>query len=133
MKRQQHHILFNRRSWEATDTLKELRQDKRLITPLDPDTHRELHQAVSHVPPLSYHIARRALYTLSQFDYTDNPIEAADQLQLSIDEAMRHPRADTIERGVGELALLALELQKPFFEPNMPTKLIDLHQWKRTG
>lgn len=127
---ERHHILFDKRSYEATNDLLELRRDPRLIVPLDHDTHRELHQSVSHVPPLSRYIARSALYNFLQFDYTDDGVEAIDQLQLSIDRALKHPRADVIEKSVGNAALLSLELQKPFIDPTRGTRIIDLGKYR---
>ena len=123
MKLERHHTLFNRYAWSANKDLESLREDRRLIVPLHPDTHRELHQEVSHVPPVSYHMARRALRNFSEFE-DDTYLHNLENLQWSIEEAMHHPRADRIEREVGELAVYALELQKPFVDESLPTRLL---------
>ena len=123
MKMERHHELFNRFAWTATNTLESLREDRRLIVPLDPDTHRELHQEVSHVPPLSYHMARHVLRAYSEFE-ADTYLHNVENLQWSIEEAMQHPRADRIERELGELTMYALDLQKPFIDESLPTRLI---------
>ena len=110
-----HHALFNRFAWTANKDLKALREDQRLLVPLDPDTHRELHQVVSHVPPLSYHMARHVLRAYSEFE-ADSYLHNVENLQRSIEEAMKHPRADKIERGVAELAIHSLDIQRPFLD-----------------
>lgn len=123
MKMERHHTLFNRFAWNANNNLESLREDRRLIVPLDPDTHRELHQEVSHVPPLSYHMARHVLRAYSEYE-ADTYLHNVENLQWSIEEATQHPRADRIERELGELTMYALELQKPFIDESLPTRLI---------
>lgn len=123
MKMERHHVAFNRFAWTANKNLEGLREDRRLIVPLDPDTHRELHQEVSHVPPLSYHMARHVLRAYSEFE-ADTYLHNVENLQFSIEEAMQHPRADRIERELGELTMYALDLQKPFIDESLPTRLL---------
>ena len=124
---ERHHLLFNRFAYESNTDLRAMREDRRLIVPLDHDTHKELHERVSHVPPVSYHIARRALINFKEYNPADNPIHDIDNLQFSIQEAIRHPRADLIEREVGELAIYALDIQKPFIQEDLPTRLAVVH------
>lgn len=123
MKRQAHHTLFNRYAWTANSDLKAIREDRRLIVPLDPDTHRELHQSVSHVPPISYHMARRVLQNFAEYD-TDTYMHNIENLQFSIEEAMSHPKADRIEHEIGDLALFALDLQKPYIDESLPLRIV---------
>ena len=123
MKMERHHTLFNRYAWTANRDLENLREDRRLIVPLDPDTHKEVHQAVSHVPPLSLHMARHVLREFSEYD-ADTYLHNVENLQRSIEYAMGHPRADRLERSVGELAVYALDLQKPYIDESLPTRLL---------
>lgn len=123
MKMEKHHTLFNRYAWTANQNLEALREDRRLIVPLDPDTHRELHKEVSHVPPLSYHMARHVLRAYSEYE-ADTYLHNVENLQRSIEHAKSHPRADRIEREVASTALYALDLQKPFIDESLPTRLI---------
>lgn len=115
-RRERHHILFNRRVWSSTDDLAELRGDPRLIVPLDHDTHQELHENVSHVPPLSLHVARASLRLFEDFESNGDYMKSVEHLQTSIEQAIRHPKSDRIEREVGSLAVYALDLQKPYIE-----------------
>lgn len=123
MKKERHHILYNRHAWTANKDLEALREDKRLIVPLDHDAHSELHRRVSHVPPISYHMARRVLRNFTEYG-DDTYLHNLESLQFSIEEAMKHPRADRIERGVGALAVHALDMQKPFVDDSGMTYLI---------
>lgn len=123
MKMQKHHTAFNRFAWSANADLKAIREDQRLIVPLDPDTHKELHQNVSHVPPLSYHMARRVLRNFAEYD-DDTYLHNIENLQWSIEEAMAHPRVDRIEHEVASTALYALDMQKPYIDESMPTRLL---------
>ena len=123
MKLERHHTLFNRFAWTANKNLEALREDKRLIVPLDPDTHREVHESVSHVPPLSYHMARHVLREFTEYE-ADTYLHNVENLQRSIEHAKSHPRADRIERGVAELAIHSLDIQKPFIDESLPTRLI---------
>lgn len=133
MRTERHHILFNRKAWSANDELNTLRSDSQLIVPLEHDEHLELHQSISHVPPLSYHIARRALHTFDSYEHTDDHLEATERLQRSIEGAARHPRADMIEREIAWLATYALEIQKPFIETQTDNVYIDLGHYGKTA
>lgn len=123
MKMQRHHIAYNRYAWTANSDLAAIRDDKRLIVPLDPDTHSELHNEISHIPPLSYHMARHVLREFSEYE-ADTYLHNVENLQWSIEHAMQHPRADKIERELGELTLYSLDLQKPFIDESLPTRLL---------
>ena len=127
---ERHHPLFNRFAWTANKDLQALREDKRLIVPLEHDTHTELHRAVSHVPPLSYHMARHVLRTYSEYE-ADSYLRNVENLQRSIEEAMKHPRADRLERSVGALAVHALDLQRPFIDDSSTTYLINYKRQQR--
>ena len=123
MKMERHHCLYNRFAWTANKDLENLREDRRLIVPLHPDTHRELHQDVSHVPPISYHMARHVLREFAEYE-PDTYLHNVENLQWSIEHATKHPRADRIEHEVGELAIYALELQKVYVDESLPTRLL---------
>ena len=109
-----HHILYNRRLWNTYEETKSLRENPQLIVPLQPELHKELHDNVSYVPSLNYYLARHTLRVFTDFEPTDDSIEAINNLQFSIREAAMHPRADYIEKEVARLAIHSLTLQKPF-------------------
>lgn len=126
---ERHHILFNRRTWNATDELASLRGNRQLIVPLDTYTHRELHEEISHVPPLSMHLARHALMSFEEYGYTSDHLQAIGHLQSSIEAAARHPRADHIEKSLAGLVCHTLDLQKPFIDDSDTTYFIGKY-WK---
>ncbi len=121
-----HHILYNRQAWTNTPDLTALREDPRLITNIPVDIHQELHRQVSHVPPLSYHMARRVLRSIRDKNDEHSAVGNVLHLQESIEQACRHPKADIIEREVGSTAIRALELQKPFLDDQLPSIFADI-------
>lgn len=111
MRLEDHHLLFDRVSWESRKESRWLRRNTSLIIPLEHDTHKELHKAVPAVPLLGYH----ALYrTMRDYERGDGYIESLENLQRVIEEAGRSSKAHYIERQIGELAIHVIDLQKPF-------------------
>lgn len=114
MKREDHHILHDRVSWESRGEAKQIRRNKSLIVPLEHDTHKELHQQTPVVPLLGYYSLYRVLR-----DFEPDPnnyIDSVENLQRAIESANNHPKAHYVERQLGELTLHVLDLQKPFIE-----------------
>ncbi len=109
-----HHTQFPACLHNAVPPLARIRQDYRLIVPLDRTTHDALHKELPLVPPLSFHLANRALNNLQDYLFTDDYVRNLDNYQRSIEDAMKHPRATRIERGLAELTMHALDIQKPF-------------------
>lgn len=109
---ERHHILNPQAMWRVWPVLKSLRENHWLIPPIDGEIHGMLHDAVSGVPPLTYHVARAAL---SDFvPVRDDYVGSLDSLITSIDKAARGPRIDHIQRSIAGLSVHALELQRPF-------------------
>lgn len=111
-KREDHHLLHDRVSWESRDTGKLIRRNRGLIVPLESDNHAELHRQTPVVPLLGYH----ALYRVAR-DFQahgNNYLENINLLQFAIQEAGKSPKAHYVERQIGELACHVLDLEKPF-------------------
>ena len=111
---ERHHTLFYRRAWDAMGGTAKLRNDPSLIAPLDADAHVELHRKVPFVPPLSDHIARRAVH-----EYADRPVHDrhdlnVEELQRSIYKATKHEKVTRLEHDVSMLAIEALGMQLPY-------------------
>lgn len=132
-KLEQHHTLFHRYAWNANKELAALRNNPQLVVPLDHETHRELHAEVSHIPPLSLHVARHALRGFSDYGYTSNHLQAVGRLQRSIEAAARHPKADYIEKSIAELVCHGLDIQKPFLDDTDNTYYIGGRYGKATA
>lgn len=116
-RREEHHLLHDRISWESRDTAKLIRRNRSLIVPLEHDTHRELHAQTPVVPLLGYF----ALYRVAR-DYQegDTYMESIENLQRSIEDASSHPKVHYIERQLAELTLHTLDLQKEFVANDYP-------------
>lgn len=44
----------------------------------------------------------------------NSPFKTIDNLQFAIEEALKNPQTDLIQRQLGDLAILALSMQKEF-------------------
>jgi hypothetical protein len=107
-----HHVIYSRRSQESLETMKCLRRNHWLMPPLEDPPHVELHRAISTVPLLDHHTAARVHREFEpvEGDY----IASMWSLMRTIEQAIKHPRASHIEKGIGNLAVYAIEQQIPF-------------------
>lgn len=107
-----HHVLFEKRIWDAHEPNRELRRKSGLIVPMYSDEHDALHKEVTMVPVPNYRLGQAILSI-----YRDNPddhIRSIENLIRAADQAIGHPRMKPIERALGELFIEAVELQLPF-------------------
>ncbi len=109
-----HHSVFPRTVHNAQLHSRRIRADERLIFPIDVETHRYLHRNLAVVPILSQHVGMRAFRLFADYGDAGDPMTNIENWQRSIQESIRNPRADIIEREVGELAIHAFDVQKPF-------------------
>lgn len=111
------HVLFTRRTWESQQDTKKLRGNRWLIVPIDPDVHDEKHEAVSTVPLLDHFTARRvrAIFEPVPNDY----IASVESLLFAIEEATLSPKAQEVERRLGELTIFAVEIQLPYLRKGL--------------
>lgn len=107
-----HHVLFYRAQWEAMPATKELRQKPGLIVPGIRGPHDFLHRHIEHVPAISHYMAMHALQ--EYVDHPRNHLRSADSVMRAIEKATEHPRATPVEIAVGELAIRAIDLQRPY-------------------
>lgn len=116
-KSQGHHVLFTRKLHEAQEPTRLLRQNNWLIPPIEHEAHKALHVAVATVPPLDHFMAPRVYRAF--YPVPDNYLASMDRLCFAIEEATQHPRVGYVERGIGMLAIHAIELQKPFIREGL--------------
>lgn len=110
---EKHHELFNKREWEAREQYKDLRNNGGLIVPMHKEYHDELHKSVRLVPTLGYNgimAVHREFYRGRSY------IDTLDNLMFAVESAKNNERLSSIERGLAELALDALDLQRPFIQ-----------------
>ena len=111
MKMEAHHILHDRVQWSARKEAHALRSMPALIQRIDHDSHRELHANVPAVPVLGFHALR---HTLNAFEPGRTANQNIDNLLVAMEAARDHPRAHDIERNLADLAIIAVDLQRPF-------------------
>lgn len=112
-----HHTLFTRRTQESMETTKCLRRNYWLMPPLEDAPHIALHREISTVPLLDQHTAMRVHREFNpvEGDY----IASMWSLMRSIESAIKHPRASEIEKGLGNLAVYAIERQIPYVKAGL--------------
>lgn len=111
-----HHTQFARAIHESMPNLKRIRQDPRLIIPLDIDTHNDLHRSVAAVPSLTHDMAGRAFSLFRDYGDAVDPITNLQNYMTSIEQAARHPKAKELERSMAELTVWACEMQIPYIQ-----------------
>ena len=110
---QRHHILFNKRGWTSYKEGETLRETPSLIIPMEREAHAELHRTVPIVPLLGYYGLSSVR---SAFTPTGDSKRDIDALQMAMERTKRHPKAHELEKSLADLAIHAIDLQKPFFE-----------------
>lgn len=107
-----HHVLFERRLWEANQPGKALRSSPGLLVPMYRDAHEALHKEVAFVPPLTYKLGQSVLAL-----YNDDPTShrrSVDNFLFAVEETINRPKTSHLERTLGYLALDSVEMQIPF-------------------
>lgn len=112
-----HHILHHKKQHEATpdnDFLR--RRAPGMMARMAIDAHDELHQNCPGVPPLDVWTAMRVrrLYVP-----TDNPLQGIENYMRAVEQAMKHPRSHHIERALSQLAIHAVDLQRPYIREGL--------------
>lgn len=121
-----HHTQFYRSMHECMPDLQHIRQDHRLIVPMDLDAHSELHKEVIMVPPLSHFIAQGALRLFEDMYDAYDPVTNLQNYMDAIERAAEAPHICEMEKSVAELAVWACEKQIPYIQDGY----IDLSQFR---
>jgi len=125
-----HHLLFTEQHWSSNKTAQALRTQQSLIIRLSREVHEENHRQNPAVPLLGYYTLSR---TLSMYEPEKTPLASAESLMTAIEIAANHPRAHDIEKNLAELAIWAIDLQRPFIKnsPDEPrANVIDLTTYR---
>lgn len=117
-----HHILFDQRSWNASELGRSLRGTPALIPRVDREVHNEIHREVPFVPVLGYHAL---MAVRNNFEPSFDPLQSMDNLMFAIEDAGKHPRAHRIETEMCRLAIEAIELQRPYIAYGAEMKLAE--------
>lgn len=124
------HVLWTEQHWSSNKAANQLRTQSSLIIQLDRDTHEAKHRTVPPVPLLGHYALNK---TLRLYEPGSTPIRSIDNLLSAIEVAANAPRAHEIEKYLAELAIWAIELQKPFIalSPDEPSaRVIDLSGYR---
>lgn len=111
-----HHVNFYQKQHEAMDVTRTIRQNKKLIIPMDCNVHRHLHKDITNIPPLSVPIAQCVLKHMQDYPLDESYISNIENYQHCIEDALKHPKARPSEVMVAQLAIHLLDLQKPYIQ-----------------
>jgi len=111
-----HHILHNRVEWTARTQSETLRESPPLVPRLDRSVHNEVHKIAPAVPLLGYYALNRILLLYEPHEYT---MPSIDSLLMAIDQAGNHRKAHPVERGMADLAIQAIEIQRAILRGNV--------------
>lgn len=112
-----HHVNFYRAAWNSHEATKHLRAIPELIPPLEKAAELACHKAVAIVPVPSpqsaFFIARnyepvKGNYVASMFAYVS-----------TLEDAIKHPKASTLERALTALTAQAVEMQIPYVKEGL--------------
>ena len=111
-KHRSHHLLFPKRLWRAQKPTRELSGQFWLKVPLYDDAHAELHANVSSVPVPDWNIGEIILRQIEPVvgDY----FKSVDNLLQTIDRVSQNHRSDPVQRNLGQLMIMAIDLQRPY-------------------
>lgn len=112
-----HHVLHYRQEWTLRPNAERLRESPPLIPEIPREIHNEIHANTPAVPLLGHH----ALLHTAKF-YRPIPYDtlgSMDNLMFAMEEAARHERAHPIERDLAELAIQAVDLQRPYIREGL--------------
>jgi len=115
-KTSKHHIVHYGRDWTSSPQGIYIREQPTLIPRLEQDVHDYTHKVAPGVPLLGPHALLRIA---ADFEPGADTMESLDNLLFSIYKAAEHPRAHSIERNVGHLAIQALLLQRDAITGNV--------------
>lgn len=103
--------MHERQEWSLRPQARALREAPSLIVHMDRGLHNEIHANCPAVPLLGCNtLFRVAKY----FREGDTPIESLENLMRAMERSCKHPKAHQIERELSELAVHALDLQRPY-------------------
>lgn len=127
-----HHTKFPRPAHESNDNELSLRQDPSLIVRMHVDPHAALHKHVSMVPLMEYNMSGRVRRAYE--GDIDDPLHSIDLYMKAVEDACKHPKANELDRRIGELIIYAMDMQRPFIQEGIyRATLIDLGRLANRG
>ena len=104
-----------------------LRYDCGLIARIDRDSHDEIHETITSVPPPNHYMAMTALARLMPIQDKSDVLAMSDQFMFAIQESCKHPRANELDKALGQLVISSVYHQRPFIAEGLSrAKIFDL-------
>ena len=111
-RRDRHHLLHDRVSWEARSHSAVVRNNNSLIAHdmlrLD---HELLHRETAHIPVPGINTL---IYLASNLESSLPALKGIDRYSHLVEESLRNPRTKDVERQLGELSIQAMRAQIPY-------------------
>ena len=111
-----HHPIHNRLEWTLRPEAQYIREHPTLLFPMEIPLHQELHQKCPTIPLLGVHALQQVVRIWKP---SQDKLQSIDNLQFAIERAGNHPRAHEVERSLGQLAIHAIDLQKPYLRESL--------------
>lgn len=105
-----HHPIHTRNDWNIYPEGRRIRES--VLVDMDRRDHNDLHHECPPVPSLEYHILKKTA-SLYRPD-ASSPLKSMEALMRAIEEAAKQPRAHQLDRQRANLAIWAIDLQRPF-------------------
>lgn len=123
-----HHTLFSRVQHDAIEPNRLLRAHPGMQAQIDIDSHNQIHKEVNIVPTLDFHNASRVVSLLKQNPLdAEDPLHSIDRYMWAVQESVKHPRNRELDRSLGALVIMAMELQRPIIQQGLSrATIIDL-------
>lgn len=110
VRKDRHHLLFNRKEWILRKDGRALRNAPGLKIVLPRPDHEYLHRTIEPIPALGHLSLRHTRYYYE--DMPGDAFQSMDNLMFAIDKANHDPKAGTIERSLGALTIEAIMLER---------------------
>lgn len=108
--RDKHHVLHDRQEWTLRPQAERLREIPTLVPEMDRRDHDRIHAICPSVPLLGYHTLQ---IVQNRFVEGRTTLQSMDNLMAAIERSKSHPRAHQIEKDLADLAIHAIDLQRP--------------------
>ena len=105
-----HHARFPRVLHTADPINEAIREHPNNKFPLWLPAHEETHRRLIYTPPFPRAIGEQVLRHL---ELGADPGDKVDAFVYAVERAMRHPRTTPFDRQLGDLAITAMEIQRP--------------------
>lgn len=117
MKKNGHHLLFDRPLWELQKPSRSLRRTPELIFPMYEEPHGDLHRKIGCVPVMNYIMAERVSQRFEPV--VGDRFKSVDKLLFALEATALHYRDRPVEHELLNLVALAIDLQRPYIREGL--------------